>query len=398
MCLRPTAAGPLEECAARSLKAGEKTASMRILHFGDSHSALPAVQQDYRGLFQGRFGDGGPGFGLPWVNPQPDLRARASRGWHKPPQHAQRAAGGLQAAWIEAVRAGETATLEGDFSRLRIHFQSLPGGGSAKILVDGRLLEEISLRGTMPELKVFERSLPPSRRLDVVTSRPGPVRLLGVSLEGPAGATYSVLAANGVQASWLLAIPEELFAAQVQAEAPDLVILAFGTNEANDRLFDPEVYRGNLEALLARFRKAAPSAGLVLFGPPDAKLPRSQPGALDRVIQVQRAVAAAHGARFWDQREAMGGPGAMAAWSQAGLARPDGVHLTKEGYRRLAQAFRERFFEASPGTFQVARRTAPEEGGHPIYVFKTRDGRTLITDDPAAVAGEQGEWEGRRPE
>jgi len=399
VCLCAAGAGTFgDECLAVEARTGR----VRVLHFGDSHSALPAVQRDYRRLFQGRFGDGGPGFCLPWVDPQPGLRAGASRGWRRSPERSGEAAAGLASAWFEAARAGETATLEGDFSRFRIHFETLPGGGSAKILVDGRFLEEVSLRGTGPALKIVERSLPPSRHLAVVTSRPGPVRLLGVSLEGRTGATYGVLAANGIQASRLLDIPEALFEAQVKAEAPDFVILAFGTNEANDRLFDPETYRGTLEALLARFRKAVPSAGVVLFGPPDARLPKGQPGALDRVIQVQREVAAARGARFWDQREAMGGPGAMDTWREAGLARPDGVHLMKEGYQRLAQAFEGRFL-GTPGASGVLAKPVPEvalssSAPRPIYVFRTRDGRTLVTTDHATVAGEEGEWEGRKPE
>jgi lysophospholipase L1-like esterase len=403
LCL-PSAGGDLQGFAQRCLQA--KATPVRILQFGDSHLALPGVQRLFRGVFQAQCGDGGPGFGLPWVRPQTGLRAQVSSGWHRPSRQMPGAVAGLQDTWLEAVRTGEAASVEGAFSHVRIHFQGLPGGGSAKILVDGRLLEEVALQADPPELKVFERSLPGSRRLEVVTTGSGPVRLLGLSLEEPAGAVHSVMAFNGLQASWLLTIPESLFAAQVKAEAPDLVILAFGTNEANDRLFDAELYRRDLESLMTRFELAAPAAALVLVGPPDARLPRSLPGALEAVIEVQRAVSAHHGAYFWDQRAAMGGAGSIAAWNQSGLANRDLVHFTQAGYQRLAKAFLDPFFQrlaqlAGPeGAFQVAWKpeAAPARPDHPIYVFRTRDGRTIITDDPANVAGEQGAWEGRPPE
>ena len=408
LCM-PSAAGDLRGFAQRCLQAKAEAAPVRILQFGDSHLALPSVQRLFRGIFQAQFGDGGPGFGLPWVRPQAGLRAQASSGWHRPSRPMPGADAGLQDTWLEAGRAGEVASLDGPFSQVRIHFEGLPGGGSVKILVDGKPIEDVSLQANTPELRVFERTLPGSRRLEVVTTGSGPVRLLGVSLEASAGAVHSVMAFNGFQAAWMLAIPEGLFAAQVRAEAPDLVILAFGTNEANDKLFDAELYRRDLEALLTRFELAAPTAALALVGPPDARLPRSLPGALEAVIEVQRAVSARHGAFFWDQRAAMGGAGSIAAWNQSGLANRDLVHFTQAGYQRLAKAFLEPFFQhlaqltGSAGAFQVAWKpevvpAQSQTAGHPIYVFKTGDGRTIITDDPANVAGEQGVWEGRAPE
>ena len=429
--LLPLQAAPdadLQGFALRCLQARARLGPVRILQFGDSHLAQPGLQRNFQEVFRTRFGAGGTGFCLPWVGPQPGLRAEASSGWRRLPKAADGAQAGLQNGWLEAVRTGETATLEGAFSHLRLHFQSLPGGGSVQIRVDGRLLEELSLQAPAPGLQLFERDLPNARRLEVRSSGTGPVRLLGVSLEEPAGAVHTVLAANGLQASWLLGVPDALFAAQVAAERPDLVILAFGTNEANDRLFTAESYRRDLETLLTRFRKAAPTAALALIGPPDAQLPRSLPGALDRVIEVQQALAMRWGAYFFDQREAMGGPGSVVEWGQLGLANRDRVHFTQEGYQRLAGAFLEAFFarlaplaaaceplkqdprlgKAAEGAFQVPVRSVRQptppppvqvaSGARPIYVFKTRDGRTIITDEPANVAMEQGDWVGRSPQ
>lgn len=437
LCLNGAVAGDLPSFAVKCVQARAKTSPVRILQFGDSHLASAGVQRMFRQIFQAQFGDGGAGFGLPWVKPEPGVTAQASNGWHRSPKTMDGASAGLASAWIETVRQGETARIEAACSRVRIHFLACPGGGAARIVADGQPLGEISLQSDAPTVMVFDRELTSrnAHRLDIVTSNAGTVRILGVSLEQRTGAVHSVIAANGRQANWMLEIPESIFSAQVRAEAPDLVILAFGTNEANERIFDAVAYRNSLETLLDRFQKAAPGVAFTLVGPPDANLPRSVPGALEQVIEVQRALAERHGAYFWDQREAMGGPGSMLEWNRQGQAAHDQVHFTPDGYQRLGQMFLGHFFayleqlcesdpargilQQDPGWRRAARgaftmaplplRMAsattgiappPMSGtqGHPIYVFKTVDGRTIITDDPSTVANEQGEWVGRKPE
>jgi hypothetical protein len=61
-------------------------------------------------------------------------------------------------------------------------------------------------------------------------------------------------------------------------------------------------------------------------------------GGTDRIIQAQRAVCRAHGCAFWDQRQRMGGFGAMQQWVYAGWAQADHTHFTGPGYRALADA------------------------------------------------------------
>jgi lysophospholipase L1-like esterase len=390
---------------------------VRVLHFGDSHAAAKEALREYRGILQAQFGEGGPGFGLPWAQKVVGVSAQASTGWRKD----SGAGPTLCGRWLEASRAGERATLEGRFSRFRLHFLRQRGAGSVRILVDGRTLSELSLPSENPELCLYEKELPAgSHKLEILCLTEGPVRLLGVALENSHGAVHSAVALNGSQASWLLGIPEDLFVAQVRAEAPDLLILAFGTNEANDRRFDVNTYRQSLEALLTRFRKAAPDAVLLLTGPPDAQLPKALPGAMDQVIAEQRSAAARFGALFLDRREAMGGPGSMNVWNQSGLVQRDFVHFTGPGYERLSRLVLGSLFQrlqqtwdgnpdarlakASHGAFSLpatlpappaAPRAAKE--GNPIYVFRTEDGRTIITDHPNTISGERGDWIGRRP-
>jgi lysophospholipase L1-like esterase len=418
-------AGAVPDLAERVRQAQAGSGLLRILHFGDSHVAAASGHRSYDAFFRARFGDGGPGSGLPWAAPRPGLRASASAGWRFHRKDDGDRMLGLGGSFMEAARPGAWARVEGRGARVRLQFLRQPGGGRAAVRVDGALLGTVDLAGETG-LVPFERDLPASagaRTLEVQALDGGRVRLLGAAFEGTAGAAYSPMGIVGAQASWMLEVPEPLFTAEVAAEAPDLVLLAFGTNEANDPAFDPSAYQQGLEQLLGRFRRAAPQALLVLLGPPDARLPRAQPGALARVLALQQAAAARAGALHLDQRRAMGGPGAIAAWLQEGLAARDQVHFAPAGYQRLAVAVLAGLMPAlgqsgeiripdaprsamrePPKARGMAPPSAPASGqrvdggeGHAIYVFRQADGRLYITDNPASVAGKAGTWVGKAP-
>ena len=59
---------------------------LRILHYGDSHTAADEWTGDLRSRFQEKFGDGGSGYsfaGRPWNGyRREDVRSGSTRGWH----------------------------------------------------------------------------------------------------------------------------------------------------------------------------------------------------------------------------------------------------------------------------------------------------------------------------
>src|SRR5262249_43516621 len=65
---------------------GEMAGPVRILHYGDSHTAADEWTGQLRSLFQERFGDGGSGYsfaGRPWTGYRRlDVRSGSTRGWH----------------------------------------------------------------------------------------------------------------------------------------------------------------------------------------------------------------------------------------------------------------------------------------------------------------------------
>jgi hypothetical protein len=157
---------------------------------------------------------------------------------------------------------------------------------------------------------------------------------------------------------------------------------------------------------VARFRRAAPRASVVLIGPPDAQLRRGTTATLGAVIDVQKAVAQAQGIPFLDQQKAMGGLGAMAGWARAGLANGDGVHLKPLGYQKLAQRVIQAWFpgadpdepsgrEPGPATALASRQHGPATPGpasRPLYSFRNETGGVFITDDPSKVDELPGKW------
>ena len=376
---------------------------VRILHFGDSHLGGMEARQEFSRFFHTRYGDGGLGLGLPWVARKPGLTAHASQGWLKTSRPQPDGRTGLAGMCLETRQAGEWAELEGPGSRLSLHLARDPSGGRAAVTVDNVPLGEIELSGERGQLAIFEKQLPRKggiRKVEIRCVRSGLVRILGVALEEGSGAVYSPLPCNGARLSWMISVPEALFKAQVEAASPDMIILSFGTNESNVRGLDLEAYRKDLATVLARFRKAAPQAALVLGGPPDGVLKQGDPLNLERVIAVQKAEAAACNALFLDQRLAMGGPGSIETWLRQGWAAPDRVHMTAPGYQHLARFCLEGILAgtgqavalaALPPAAPAARAPRVSEP-NTLYSFRNQDGRVFITDNPAKVKDQPGQW------
>jgi lysophospholipase L1-like esterase len=154
---------------------------------------------------------------------------------------------------------------------------------------------------------------------------------------------YDVLGINGARAVRLLSWNEPSFSASVERRKPDLIILAYGTNEVTDNNWSVESYQRMFVTILRRFRRAAPQASILIFGPPDRAIRTSggwqSVGKMTALLEAQRRAAIEMGAGFWSSYGAMGGAGAMNAWVARGLGQRDHVHLTAPGYIKLGRLF-----------------------------------------------------------
>lgn len=385
----PPAATPIEnpEALAPFLEALDRLTArrvprVRVLQFGDSHTAADYWSGRIRARLQARYGDAGSGIilsGRPWrgyTHAGVSLRS----GLHWPAQSLRSGACdglvGLPGASVAPV-PDQAFTLQAAFGAFRVHLlgpdglQVLarvtdpddPGAMAEPVPVPCLSLDPLSAgappdRTYAPAAEGAPPTLvaPPAAAaclqilgLDgfntetshrLALTLPENARLLGVDLlSGRPGLIYDELGLNGAGILDLARWNPELRRALLARIHPDLVVLAYGTNDMGMSLAAREGYPDSVRSLLQALRAEA-GAPVLLIGPLDrlGRISR-QRAALkadaDWLIPTLREACLATGCAFWDARQAMGGSGALLRWQKAGLAQPDLVHLNGAGYERL---------------------------------------------------------------
>jgi lysophospholipase L1-like esterase len=348
--------------ALAATKAGRRIDPVRIMHYGDSHTAADILTAEIRRDFQRDFGDGGAGYMIP-RNPQSTPRRGvlngATSGWRVDGVGQAGASDtflGLAGLSLTTDRAGESAWLQTTCKRFEVYFLKQPSGGAIDILIDGRsvLDQPISLQADAPTPDFYASEAPADgeHRIEVRTVRAGRARISGIVTEHlTPGVTYDVLGINGARATRLRGwVNETAFLYNVELRQPDLIILAYGTNEVTDDDWSVESYQRMFAEILKRLRKVAPQASILVYGPPDRAVSTGDGWVsvpkMNALIQAQRNAAIEAGATFWSSYGAMGGAGAINSWASQGLAQGDRVHLTSPGYVRMGSMFYEDISDA----------------------------------------------------
>jgi lysophospholipase L1-like esterase len=328
--------------------------SVRIVWLGDSHTAADFLTGTLRSALAQRYGAGGPGFLRVGVPVRHDFATlgRSGRFRIEPEPPARRSQQGDGVFGLGGMRA----TPLSDAARMTIKLapQALRGRARYTVLFDFKQPGEFTLE--LGSSLVHVRSTADAERAsgspilrrrlegdatDTLTLevRRGKPRFYGVIAEGSEpGVVLDTLGIDGARIATALAWAEAPFIAEVTARKPDLVVVAFGTNEAFDEL-RVSAYDAQLRALVGRMRQASQADCLVL-GPPDALAPGGEPEV--RVAEISRVYAAtarALGCAFVSAQALMGGAGGFQRWlhQDPPLSRPDRIHLTPKGYRRLGE-------------------------------------------------------------
>lgn len=335
-------AKPLASFFAQVNQSHQSESRIHILQFGDSHTASDDWVNSMRTAAQQYLGDGGPGFvqaGHPYRGYRRfDAKGTNTPGWKTEGTLTTRGNPdqGLSGISISTDKAGQTLSLDASGETLEIFYLQQPGGGALELQVDGQIIATIMTAGDSGAGSYRTALGSGTHQLLLRTLENAPVRLFGWALDNPHGITFETLGINGAQASIMLEWSEQVWAAEVAARNPALVILAYGTNEANSPKWTEEQYRVDILAVLDRVRRAAPAASILMVGPPDCGRLRPLPH-LTEVIEVQRDVAKMQNVAFFDWRAHMGGAGMMKRWVQAGLAQADYIHLNSAGYQMLGK-------------------------------------------------------------
>lgn len=311
----------------------------RAMFWGASHTASDQYTGVLRAEWQRRYGDGGPGLVLPMrafsLYDHRQVVVSDGGAWRvvrrEPgalgPHGIALDADGPASAWVELAR-GVAPVAEAI-----VYFLRQPGGGTIEVSAGGAR-QRVRTAGRGPDVLVLRGAI---RRVELRAIGDGPVRVFGVSLERSSGVIVDAVGIPGARMRDRLRWDDTALRAQLARLDPDLVVLAYGTNESGGRGDESRAF----DQAVRRVR-AMSSASCVLIGPSDWPLANGGTWtARPRTAEIAgalRLVAARHGCGYFDFVAFMGGPASMPRWVASGLALDDHVHLTDDGYALLARS------------------------------------------------------------
>ncbi|TWB35740.1 GDSL-type esterase/lipase family protein [Nitrospirillum pindoramense] len=349
-----------------------------ILQLGDSHTAGGVFTTRLRDALQERFGSAGPGYmpaGKPYIGSRrPDVAVTQEGKWQyfnslsdtPPPGWGMTGFVARSRARGAAISVTPKDGLGFDIAGVTIVRQ--PGGGDLLVLIDDRVVKQIATQG--PAGQADWITLPTAgqaQQLKLVAADGRPVDIAGWSLDrAKPGVVFDSAGVVGARLTTMDRWNPETVALELAKRKPDLVILAYGTNEGFDRDLDMTAYQDRFKAALRRLN-AGPVAVIVLgpldgqaesaackkvankdavfpcqdTPPPLGKCAWYTPPMLGRVRSLQAQGAKSGDYVFWDWSQLMPGACGMDRWVRQAvpLARADHVHLTPEGYTLTANAF-----------------------------------------------------------
>ena len=376
----PTAYGELEPDIFASRR-------LTILQLGDSHTAADFFSGRVRERLQEVFGAGGDAYIVPG-KPHAGVRSAlfdsdATDGWSYEALQKSDAKRRFYLSGFNAVshRAGAALTMRARggraYDHVEVAFLKEPGGGRAEIDVDGAPAGEINLDGAFDERATVALTAADAgersgfHEIAVKSLSDAPVTVTGVDVgrEGN-GVSYISLGFPGATVQLLQKLAVENVADDFRRLEPDVVVLAFGTNEGFNDNLDVAQYSQQYEQILRRLMEIRPGLRIVLVGPPDAARPNGVchaagvgqdcgptanieaaggsggcrfpvPPKLGQVREAQRKLAERLGLFFWDWSSAMPQPCGAQVWAAANppLMARDYVHMTLDGYKQSADRF-----------------------------------------------------------
>lgn len=348
---------------------------VRILAYGASHTQADFYPGYLRAYLQARFGNGGRGFVLlgrvnAWHRTL-DTRMN-QRGFTV--HHARfrkeptREPLGLFGAALVSRNPGSLAEIltaeDSEDTRFELQYYRELAGGEFDVELDGKRLARISTQpGTTGPGYFAFTATPGQHRIRVRLVGNGPVRLFGVVAEtATPGVVLDTLGISGAQMADSLRWDDASFIDAVRRRQPDLITLAYGTNEVFDTARTIAEYESDVRSVVVRLRQAAPAASCLFIAPFD--LPSARRHRLIEIVDAQRRLARELGCASWNGLAFMGGNGSITSWASAkpSLATPDHIHLTRRGYVYAGTAMADallRAYDLDPRNAANARAGQP---------------------------------------
>lgn len=326
--------------------------ALHIVQIGDSHTAGDTMTDALRQRLQARMGDGGMG----WAMPMYFSGQRMARFGYD----------NVDFTPISSRHElGENYTLGGMIAKPLWH--------GATLTLKAKQFEQpqklyISLRQSAGDGRFIAQDARGQRFALQTTPKDGQWQLLAITATLPVtlyndganrsaiggwwafnpsgrGAVVSAIGVNGAELSYWNRWNSTAWQRELSMVRPNLLILAYGTNEAYNGVSGQTV-KQELTKRIRQIRTASPQTAILIMSAPEALKSTSgdcgvRPSTLTEVQYVQREVAQTERTLYWDWQEAMGGQCSMKWWIRQGKASSDGVHFTKLGYEELGRAFAE---------------------------------------------------------
>ena len=319
--------------------------SLNVIQFGDSHTAADVMTETLRDRLQSSLGNGGMGWGMPMYFTGQRLAEYGydNNGWtpisSRTNKNENYTVGGLLAI---PDYSGATLTIKPKQNeqeqQIKVSIRQANGDGRfSGVDSMGRQFNiEAPVKNNTWQLVSFKAKLP-----FTITANQTQNSAIGgwwAKNASGKGAVVSALGINGAQLNswdyWNNAWKTEL--GQI---APNLVILAYGTNEAYNNV-NIQNAQQSLVSTIQDIRAASPNTAIMIVSAPESLRQTAgqcgqRPESLTEFQQMQVNVAQAQHTLFWDWQQAMGGECSMKQWISRGDGRTDGVHFTTSGYQKL---------------------------------------------------------------
>lgn len=339
-------------------------APVHIIQIGDSHTAGDMISQGWRSRLQAEHGFGGRGVlaaGKPYRGYITwGVTASQSSGWRVNATFGGSyqdggAPLGISGFTQTVAAAGETIGLTTDspdqnFDRVILCAIAQPGGGTFILRMGGEEHRwSLDAPTTQPACRAVDSQVPVASA-SVTTEDAGTVSITSIAtFRRRGGVVLSNLGVVGSQLTHLGRTSDAVLRAEFAAYRPDLIVLAYGTNEGFSPSGSGEGFEASIRAQVQRVRRlAGANVPIMLLGAPDAGTSNAglsggvscgpgwyEPRLLSVVRERQIRVARDLHLAFWNWAAAMGGRCASYQWQLTAQMRGDHVHFTRPGGDRI---------------------------------------------------------------
>lgn len=337
-----------EPNTARLLEAIQ-TRNLHVVQLGDSHTAADLLTHSLRTTLTQKLGDGGMGWSMPMFIPGQRLTKYGydNTGWQPISSRTQHDGNYTLGGMLAVPKfSGASLTIKPRQDELpQTVLVSIRQGAHDQPLLgtdaNGQKFQIASpiLNGTWQTVE-FNAKFPITIKAqsDTQTAIGG----WWAKNQSGHGAVVSALGINGAELSQWERWNSHGWTNELAQVKPNLVILAYGTNEAYNANVDMAQAKQTLEKTISTLRATSPQTSILILSAPESLKNTSgscgtRPIQLTAFQAMQKQVAHEQNTLFWDWQKAMGGTCSMKSWINQGLARGDGVHFSATGYQKLGQ-------------------------------------------------------------